>query len=276
MAVTHPAHHAAADGGPPGPLLAARARGGPYALALRATLPAAALCWLVLLALPNTGWIAPLCAPAAAGTFDSLASSLRAQLALGAPSAWLRDWMLMVGAMMLPLAISPLHFLAQQSFPRQRVELTGWWLLGFLAVWLAAAGLAIPAILLARAGMAVAIPAVLPVLLAYGGAIAWQLSGAKQQALARCHATPPLRPLGVAARLDAARFGLGYGSHCAGSCLPAMIAAMIGGLAGPQMLVLFAILSAERHAMRPGPALMRNTAWILAGLGAVSLVTGAA
>ena len=251
------------------PMLAPAARAGPYADALLWCLPAAITCWLLLMASPALGIASALCLPRAVGTFDSLAANLRAQAALVDPLGWSREWLLMIGAMMLPLAIPPLQFVAQQSFARRRQRALALWLAGFLTLTAAAGVVASLAILLLRGLLASIDVALWSAAICYAVAAGWQISQAKRRALVLCHVTPPLRPFGIAADLDAARFGFGHGWRCSRSCFPVMVPVMVAGPSPMEMFVIFALLLAERSAFQPDRRFMMRTAAILLALGVI-------
>jgi predicted metal-binding membrane protein len=154
----------------------------------------------------------------------------------------LLGWALMVLAMMLPLAISPLWHLRERSFARRRTRSMLLFTAGFIAVWIAA-GIVLEA-------SAWLVRSVLPspsaaTGLAVAAALVWQASPAKQWCLNRCHQRPPLSAFGLAADLDAFGYGVKNGAACAGACwalmlpmlligqgqLPAMIAVTLFGIA---------------------------------------------
>lgn len=252
-----------------GPILAPAARAGPYATALIWSLPIAVTCWLLLAALPGLGIASALCLPPAAGTFDSLAANLRAQVALADPLAWSREWLLMVGAMMLPLAIPPLQFVAQQSFARRRRRALALWFVGFVALTALASVVASGTIFLLRGLLASVDGTAWSAAFGYALAAGWQLSETKRRALVLCHLTPPLRPYGIAAVLDAVAFGFGHGWRCSRACLPVMVPAVLAGQSPMEMFVVFAVLLAERSAFRPDRRFMARTAVMLFALGMI-------
>lgn len=127
------------------------ARRGPYAVALRWTIPVSFASWLLLAVTPNLGFVASLCLPGDIGALGSLADNLRAQLGLAEPLNWFVEWLFMIGAMMLPLTIPALSFLARGSFAKRRTLLLTLWLAGFLAAWALAAVVASVVILVLRA-----------------------------------------------------------------------------------------------------------------------------
>jgi predicted metal-binding membrane protein len=251
------------------PILAPGARVGPYANALLWCLPAAITCWLLIAASPVLDIASALCLPRAVGTFDSLAANLHAQAALVDPLGWSREWLLMIGAMMLPLAIPPLQFVARQSFARRRQRALVLWILGFFAVTALAGVVASLTIILLRGSLASIELTAWSAAIGYALAAGWQLSETKRRALVLCHVTPPLRPFGIAADLDATRFGLGHGWRCSRSCLPVMVPVMVAGPSPMEMFVVFALLLAERSAFQPDRRFMVRTAVILLAVGLI-------
>lgn len=139
---------------------------------------------------------------------------LRLNWALSSALAWL----LMLGAMMLPLILPTLAYVWRASLVRRRRQALVLCLCAYLAVWLLA-GLGIEA---------------LPMLLsslrppnwivAVVGVFAWQCSPLKQYCLNRCHSHRPLSAFGFRADVDAAMLGLTHGAWCVGSCWALMAA----------------------------------------------------
>jgi predicted metal-binding membrane protein len=196
-----------------------------------------------------------------------LADNLRAQLGLAEPLNWFVEWLLMIGAMMLPLTIPALSFLTRCSFAKRRTLLLTLWLAGFLAAWALAAVVASVVILVLRALFATLEMTLWSALVGYAAAAGWQASAAKRSALVLCHIAPPVRAFGLAANVDALGFGAGYGWRCCRNCLPVMASAMVAGQSTPEMFIIFSILLAERAAFRPDRRLMTTTAGVLVTLG---------
>lgn len=245
------------------------ARHGPYAVALRWTIPVVFASWLLLATTPSFGFVAGLCLPADIGTLGSLAANLRAQGALTEPLNWFVEWLLMIGAMMLPFAIPALSFLARGSFAKRRARSLALWLVGFLAAWALASAMASVLILVLRALFTTLEMTSWSAIVCYAAAAGWQLSAAKRSALILCHIKPPVRAFGFAADVDAIGFGAGHGWRCCCTCLPVMALAMVAGQWTIEMFVIFAILLAERAVFRPDRRLMVVTAGILLALGLV-------
>ncbi|HEX8263482.1 MAG TPA: DUF2182 domain-containing protein [Allosphingosinicella sp.] len=247
---------------PPAPTLLRRAV-PPRVPAERPELPAYALsagCWAALLLLPPAAAATAFCA----GGGDRLAAlSFTAGAALSAvewPAA-LGHWMLMIGAMMLPMAGMALRHVAFRSFRRRRARAMTGFLLGYGAIWLLAA----PAYLAAGlAGLAVRLASgtiLIPLGIALGFAAAWQGTAAKRRALRRSHRTVPLPPSGWAADRACLAYGLAQGRFCLASCWALMLVpAAAGHHPLPMLLVgLFALL--ERRSPGAEPLRRPADAW---------------
>jgi predicted metal-binding membrane protein len=163
---------------------------------------------LPLICASGTMWVLP-----SAASFDlALALNPFASLAKG--------WMMMLGAMMGPLLIAPVRHVRDRSFARRRVRAIALFIIGYAASW-GLAGIALLALALA---VRLAVPgSLLPSMLVLLIAIAWQMSPAKQSCLNRCDAQPTLSAFGIAADLDALRFGATHGAWCVGSCWALML-----------------------------------------------------
>lgn len=179
---------------------------------------AGALAWAALLTAPR--WNGP----------DLAAAMCRAGLAqasvaasLAAPARWPSPglaWLLMVMAMMTPLLRMPILHIRISSFRERRWRNIALFLLGYLAVWLAAGLFIMPLeVMMARTGINPSILAIVAALLAFG----WQMSPLKQRYLNRCHAQHPLPAFGRAADRHVLYFGLQHGGACLGSCWALML-----------------------------------------------------
>ncbi|WP_231748308.1 copper chaperone [Burkholderia sp. ABCPW 14] len=171
------------------------------------------------------------------------------------PSKFASDSVLMVAAMMAPLAASPLRHVLDRSFARRRMRAALCFVAGYAAVWTAAwIGLQVVSIAfiwavpgpLTRVGLGLAL------------ALFWQCSPAKQWFLNVCHRRPSLAAFGMAADRDALRFGLASGVSCAGNCWALMLLAL---LTGPvhvlATIVVMCFIFAERLE-RPAPPAWRS------------------
>ena len=160
--------------------------------------------------------------------------------ASGGREIWLADWghwTLMVLAMMLPVVAPYARRVAFGSLWRRRHRATAWFVLGYLAIWLA-----IGAALIGIASVLGRPPAwpVIPILLL--GAAAWQVSQPRRRVLRRCGALPPGALTGWRADRDSAANGFRYGVRCVFVCGPAMAATAMSGslilMAGVSVLFL--------------------------------------
>ena len=159
------------------------------------------------------------------------------------------DWMLMVGAMMMPLVFDHLRVAAARSLWSRRHRAIATFLCGYAAISLLA-GLALswlfgalgtPMHGAASAPMAAA---------AFALAAAWQLSPPKRKALMACHRTVPLAPHGWGAHRDCLRYGWTVGHNCLVSCAGLMLACVVAGHSLPAMMIATAVAGAERVSNR--------------------------
>jgi len=136
-----------------------------------------------------------------------------------APSA-MAGWTLMLAAMMTPVVAAPIGHVRTRSFARRRSRAVALFVIGYVAVWLAAAFALFP---LSTMAHTLAPGSGMPFALAAFVAVAWQCSPLKQRALNRCHARRELAAFGVGADLDAIRFGATHGFWCVASCWAMML-----------------------------------------------------
>lgn len=231
--------------------LTASARRGLGSEAFRWAVAPSMVAWVGLTVFAANGVEAALCL---APTRDPVHGLLRAtSLSLAGldPIAVICVWALMLVAMMGPLLVPMITYVAANSFVDRRDRAAGLFIAGYTAVWTAVAVLGFSVLLLLRT-----LSVVLGVA-AYGGlagaaaAALWQLSNSKQRALNRCHGVRPLRASGRAADGDAFKFGLLHGSRCVRACAPTMFPTMVGAHGLATMAVVFTVLLAERTASRP-------------------------
>jgi predicted metal-binding membrane protein len=130
------------------------------------------------------------------------------------------DQLVMIAAMMLPMAIGPIRATAARSLWQRRHRAMVLFLAGYASLWLGA-GLTLIALHL-HAGwtawsgvMALAVAAV------------WQATPVKQRALCACRRTIPLSPTGWRADRDCLRYGCLSGSRCIVSCWALMLVPMV-------------------------------------------------
>jgi predicted metal-binding membrane protein len=134
------------------------------------------------------------------------------------PASLAADAVLMVAAMMVPLAGAPLLHVHDRSLARRRGRAVALFLAGYAVPWIvAAAALRMVADWIGAAQS----PALL------GGAMlaaaVCQSSPWKQHCLNRGHAHPELAAFGMRADRDVLRFGLSHARWCIGSCAALML-----------------------------------------------------
>jgi hypothetical protein len=201
--------------------------------------------WVYLLADDRGGGLAQLCS--GAGWIGRLAGEWRAGLFARQMTGCVAMAFAMSVAMMLPLTLDNLRFVALRSFAWRRGRALGAWLAGYLGVWIAMAS----AISLALT--AVASPAGRPLVaaIAFFAAALWQLTPAKRWALRACHRTRPLEPTGPAADASCLGFGARIGLACVVGCGPMMLAAMAAPWPTFALAGVFAVALYERYVWRP-------------------------
>jgi predicted metal-binding membrane protein len=175
-----------------------------------------ATAWILLMIEPGGTALPALCSAAMLGMPSSrgklLASNPPASLAVG--------WVLMLAAMMVPLLIAPVRHVRDRSFARRRVRAIMLFVAGYGAIWMAAGVVLLAAAVAARlVGTGSSVPLAMVTIVA----LVWQFSPVKQRYLNRCHAQAELAAFGLAADLDAFRFGLTHGVWCVGSCWALML-----------------------------------------------------
>ena len=213
-------------------------------------------------------WIVALAAAAwAALTLADLASVRDAAAAhhhslsdLGAsPAAWAAElsWsVVMATAMMAPLVVPQVHFVARTSLWTRVGRNQALFLAGYLGLWTAA----IIAIATAVELLRTTTGANLTILGAFGVAGLWQLTPAKRRALRRCARCLPVPPRGRSADVAYLRFGVTTGWSCIVTCWAFMAAASASGHGVLVMAGLFGIQLRER--MRP----KTSARWLAAGV----------
>lgn len=170
--------------------------------------------------------------------------SFRTLLEMNPISSLTAGWALMLVAMMSPTLIAPIHHVRERSFKRRRVRSVALFAVGYAAIWAAAGGVLIAAVLTLNL---LAPQSYLPAAGAGVIALVWQCSPVKQRCLNRGHNHSELAAFGVAADLDALRFGLTHGVWCVGSCWALMLLPMLlpqGHFAA--MAVVSYVMASER------------------------------
>jgi predicted metal-binding membrane protein len=173
-------------------------------------------------------------------------------------------WGLMLVAMMSPALILPIGHLRLRSFKRRRARATVLFVAGYAAIWMAVGGVLLAGVLAVRLlAPNWYLPATGVTLLA----IVWQLSPVKQRCLNRGHAHTELAAFGVAADLDALRFGASHGVWCAGSCWALMLSPMLLPRGHVAAMAIVAVLTFSERLEHPRPP-----RWRWRGLGKVSRI----
>ncbi len=177
------------------------------------------------------------------------------------------DWLLMIGAMMLPLVFAHLRVVAARSLWPRRQHAMAAFLCGYAAILLLAGAAMISVTdavdVVAQAGSPAAGAT------AFVLAAAWQLSPQKRRALTACHRTVPLAPRGWRADRDCLLYGWTIGRSCLVSCAGLMLACVLAGHSLPVMVVATAVAGTERVSVR---ADAWTTSAMLAAIAAAHLV----
>ncbi len=172
-----------------------------------------------------------------------------------APSLVALNWLNMTSAMMFPMLIAPVRFVAARSLWRMRNRAIVLFLAGYCAVWLGY-GVAVETLVTPQRG-----ESRLFLALTFLVAAAWQWTPLKKSGLRRCHRTAPLAPAGIRASLDCLRYGLTIGGNCWLSCWALMLVCAAAGHSLWAMIPATAVIWMERA----WPNQLRGLAWRLAG-----------
>ncbi|MEP7339059.1 MAG: DUF2182 domain-containing protein [Acidobacteriota bacterium] len=177
---------------------------------------------------------------------DSGASlvSFQMLLEMNPISTLIAGWAVMLIAMMSPTLIAPIHHIRERSFKRRRARSVTLFIVGYAAIWMAA-GIVLIAVMLMLNLLAPQsyLPAVGVGIIAF----VWQCSPVKQRCLNRGHNHSEVAAFGIAADLDALRFGITHGVWCVGSCWVLMLLPMMlhqGHFAA--MAVVTLVMTGER------------------------------
>ncbi len=179
-------------------------------------------------------------------------------------------WLLMVVAMMAPLALAGARHVAFNSFASRRGRSMTIFLLMALAVWIPF-GVAVLGLRGLHDRVAPDLDARWLLVIALLVAAVWQLSPWKRRALNACRLVVPLRPFGRQADRSCAAFGVRHGWRCLGACWAMMLAMGVahGGLLLMIGLSAAAIVESESHWRRRTLTLNVSA---LAMVGAAALV----
>lgn len=168
-------------------------------------------------------------------------------------------WVLMVAAMMLPLLIYSVRFAAFGSLWARRHRAIVGFLLGYLAPWLPL-GIAAAVFRQAWWTHTYAVPAV-----GFAVAALWQRTTVHGRALAACHRTWPLAPVGWRADRDCLHFGSFIGAACIRTCWPLMLACAFAGHDLIAMSGGLVLGIAERWSRRPPKRALLLGSFAIAG-----------
>ena len=177
---------------------------------------------------------------------DSGASPVSFQMLLemNPISSLTAGWALMLVAMMSPTLITPIHHIRERSFKRRRARSVTLFVVSYAAIWMTAGGVLIAVMLMLNL---LAPQSYLPAVGVGIIAFVWQCSPIKQRCLNRGHNHSELAAFGIAADLDALRFGITHGVWCVGSCWALMLLPLLlpqGHFAA--MAVVTYVMTSER------------------------------
>jgi len=157
-------------------------------------------------------------------------------------------WMIMVVAMMLPLAADSARDVAARSlWARRQHAITGF-VLGYLSVWLIA-GIAISLVISLLKSHAWLDPRI-AIGVSFCIAVAWHCTPLKKRALFSCHRTMPIAPNGWRANLDCIQYGWMIGGSCLLNCWAWMALCVLMGHSLGVMLLASFVTVAERYPLR--------------------------
>lgn len=159
-----------------------------------------------------------------------------------AAAGTLLHWTGMIAAMMFPLLIGNVRFVAGRSLWRRRHRAIALYLIGYLAPWLVYGAVAMVTLRYLSLPESAAAAFVIAAL--------WQITPWKQSGLRDCHRTDPLAPFGWRADADSLRSGARSARSCLLSCWALMLPCAAG--AGNWMMPAIAVFTlVERTTDRP-------------------------
>lgn len=229
-----------------------RAKASPAARArmrsATAVFAVSAMGWVMLTAGYRGTTLLELCAAATGRPGANVLPPLELTLLLNPIPALAFGWFAMLVAMMPPLLREPIEYLAARGLRGWRAGQITAFLTGYMAVWLVAGAIIVPAsLLMSQHG-----PTALAAALALAGL--WHCSPLRQRSLNRCHRLPSLGACGPAALADSLRWGASQGVWCVLGCWAIMLlVTLCGDWHLPAMAVATIWLAAERLE-RPRPA----------------------
>ncbi|HEV7474162.1 MAG TPA: DUF2182 domain-containing protein [Pyrinomonadaceae bacterium] len=206
-----------------------------------------AIAWLMILVNPGSMMTLAHCP-----VIDSGASpaSFRMLLAMNPVSSLMAGWAVMLVAMMSPTLIAPISHILERSFKSRRARSVTIFVLGYAAIWMTAGGVLLAAkLVLTWFAPQSYLPAAVVGLIAF----VWQCSPIKQRCLNRGHNHKELAAFGVAADLDAVRFGVTHAAWCVGSCWALMLFPILlsDGHFAAMAAVTFLMISERLEQPRP-------------------------
>jgi len=165
-------------------------------------------------------------------------------------SSMMAGWGLMLASMMSPTLITPFRHILNRSFKRRRARSVALFVAAYAAIWMAAGGVLIAVMLMLNL---LAPQSYLPAAGVAIVAFVWQCSPIKQRCLNRGHNHSELAAFGIAADLDALRFGITHGVWCVGSCWLLMLLPMLllQGHFAAMAVVTFVMTSERLEKPRP-------------------------
>lgn len=206
-----------------------------------------AVAWVMLLVNPGGIMTFAHCPVTDSGVSPA---SFQMLLAMNPVSSMTAGWALMLVAMMSPTLIAPVDHILKRSFKRRRAQSVTLFVVGYAAIWMAAGGVLVTAKLMLNL---LAPSSYLPAVGLGIVALVWQCSPIKQRCLNRGHNHSELAAFGIAADLDALRFGITHGAWCVGSCWALMLFPMLllEGHFAAMAAVTFLIISERLEQPRP-------------------------
>jgi predicted metal-binding membrane protein len=151
-------------------------------------------------------------------------ASFQMMLAMNPVSSLIVGWALMLVAMMSPTLIAPIRHVIERSFKRRRARSVMLFVAGYAAIWMAAGAVSMVAVLIFNLLLPQSfLPAAAVGIIAF----VWQCSPIKQRCINRGHNHRELAAFGIAADLDALRFGISHAVWCFGSCWALMLFPMV-------------------------------------------------
>lgn len=211
-----------------------------------ALLAASVLGWIALLLLDRMLIVPAICGASVASADIALT------LAVTPPGVLVLAWFAMLLAMMSPLLVGPIAHVRLRSFKRRRFRSLAMFLIGYGAVWFAAAPLLVAAAYAIRLLVqTIALPAFV---VAFVVVLIWQAAPVKQICLNRCHGLPRLSAFGTEADVDCLRYGLATGVWCVGTCWGLMLLPLLAANMHLPVMAAVAMVALIERARLARPA----------------------